>query len=76
MDRRLRKIRLERRRGETLHQFARRLLVEAPSDVDALAIAAWYERFAEVRYGVPDDAAVRELAASLPLVKRAMRIGT
>ena len=48
MDRRWRKAGLERRSHETLHQFADRL--DAAADAARRQAAAWYRRYAAVRY--------------------------
>ena len=48
MDRRLEKRGLRREPGETLHQFARRL-VEADASLELAA--GWYRRYADIRYG-------------------------
>lgn len=64
-DARLRRQRLERRPGETLHQFAAR--------IDQPALADWYRSYAAVRYGgAASRNDVRELRREL-LRKRSIR---
>lgn len=69
MDARLRRLHLERHGGETLHQFARRLLAEAPATLDAASVAHWYRQYAAARYGPRPSDAVHALAESMPAVK-------
>jgi hypothetical protein len=51
MDRRLRKENFARRRGETLHQFAKRIRSQADGDLRLLQCADWYVEYAISRYG-------------------------
>ena len=50
MDSRMRRHKLERSAGETLHQFSDRVARNA-TDQNLEAVALWYRRYAAVRYG-------------------------
>jgi hypothetical protein len=72
MDARLRKRNLTRRPGETLHQFAQRIIAGSdgsPSGEhhgDGRAAADWYRRYAAARYGGQlDEAAINSLQHAL-----------
>jgi len=61
-DRRTRRYGLERMPAETLHRFAIRVRAEGESVPVMEEAAAWYLRYAELRYTKPDDpGAVEEL---------------
>jgi hypothetical protein len=67
MDDRLRKRRLIRSAGETLHAFARRLTIA--EEVHGEPLADWYRRYAAVRYsGQTDQQIVSDLQRSMPLL--------
>lgn len=51
LDRRLRRLNLERAAHETLHQFAQRLRTAAFSRPNLVDAAEWYLRYAATRYG-------------------------
>lgn len=51
MDARLRKMQLERRPGETLHQFAARIASSPAADELQRRAADWYVLYASLRYG-------------------------
>lgn len=70
LDRRVRRLGLVRRDGETLHQFAHRL---ADADTDsplASAAADWYRAYAATRYRGVTDEAIDDLRQSLPSPSR------
>jgi transglutaminase-like putative cysteine protease len=53
--------------AETLHQFSKRLRESTPEKLPVEPIAAWYIRYAEVRFrGPADDTAIEELKLSAP----------
>jgi transglutaminase-like putative cysteine protease len=67
MDERLRKRKLTRSAGETLHAFARRLTISG--EVNGEPLADWYRSYAEVRYsGRTDQQIVGDLQSSMPLL--------
>jgi hypothetical protein len=67
MDERLRKRKLTRSAGETLHAFARRLTISGK--VNGEPLADWYRSYAEVRYsGRTDQQIVADLQSSMPLL--------
>jgi hypothetical protein len=69
LDRRLRRLNLERAAHETLHQFAERLRAVAASRATLQDAAEWYLRYAATRYGIPNDVGVQEsLRAELQTV--------
>ncbi|HVW02359.1 MAG TPA: transglutaminaseTgpA domain-containing protein [Planctomycetaceae bacterium] len=66
MDRRLRRLRIERRPNETLHQFAVRLRTIEGNRPLLDAAAQWYLEYAAVRYrGVLEPAAVETLRIAM-----------
>ena len=70
MDARLRKRQLERRTGETLHQFAARIVRDPQARDWHRRAAAWYRLYAASRYGAPLTAeAVRVVAQAIPADK-------
>ena len=61
LDRRLRRLNLERAAHETLHQFAQRVRVAASSRPNLVEAAEWYLRYAATRYGMSLKAETEEL---------------
>ncbi len=53
LERRLRRLDLERETHETLHQFSERLRAAARDRPNLLNAAEWYLRYAAMRYGLP-----------------------
>lgn len=60
LDRRLQRLNLEREAHETLHQFAERLRLSAPSHANLRDVAEWYLRYAATRYGMTLQPEIQE----------------
>jgi transglutaminase-like putative cysteine protease len=66
MDRRLRRRKLTRHTGETLHQFATRVCASEPGDQTLAAIADWYRQYAALRYaGQVERPSIQRLRTTL-----------
>jgi type II secretory pathway component PulJ len=66
MDARIRKQQFQRRPGETLHQFAHRIAIDAVDESQRDAWADWYRQYATTRYsGDPQPEAVEALRQQL-----------
>ena len=69
LDRRLRRMDLERSAHETLHQFAERLRAAAVQNPNLRQAAEWYQHYAAARYGMsPDLGGHESLRAELQTV--------
>lgn len=69
MDRRMRRLRLERSAYETLHQFAERLKHEATTKPNLIAVANWYLEYAKLRYGDAPETLSTKLRSDLQAIK-------
>ena len=61
LDRRLRRMDLERAAHETLHQFSERLRAAAVRHPNLREAAEWYQHYAAARYGMSPDLGGQEL---------------